>query len=305
MVSKLNDLMLSAIAPSTRLSYTRAWDLFGLAMEKLHIPFEGVGSLPLNTQQVLTFIGYMNVQNYAPTTIITYVSGLSYVHKMKGVDDPCASFVVQKVLAAAIKIHPTIDTRLPITLGILFQLVEGFTHTTSSPYLRALFKAMYLVSFFGLMRVSEVTSNVHGVIPLMSDQVRFNSNYVVLSIRHFKHNNSAHPMEIVLTKQDEPSICPMRALVDYLHLRGSEYGPLFCFTDLEPIPRSFYLKNLKLNLGFCGLNTRLYMSHSFRIGGASFYASIGFSDEQIRVLGRWKGCTFRKYIRCQRILTSF
>ena len=305
MAEQLNSLLLSAIAPSTRLSYTRSWDLFGLAMEQLHIPYDGIGSLPLSKQQILTFIGYLNVKNYAPTTIITYVSGLSYVHKMKGFEDPCASFVVQKFMAGALKINPSIDTRLPITLGILVQLVDALKNTTSSPYLRSLFKAMYLVSFFGLMRVGEVTTDIGGVIPLMSDQVRFASNYAVITIKHFKHNNSAHPMEIVITKQAEVAICPVTALIDFFHLRGTQYGPLFCMTDLEVVPRSFYLKHLKFNLGFCGLNTKLYLSHSFRIGGASFYASIGFSDEQIRVLGRWKHCTFRKYIRCQRILASF
>ncbi len=37
--------------------------------------------------------------------------------------------------------------------------------------------------------------------------------------------------------------------------------------------------------------------HSFRIGAATFAAERGFSDAQIRSMGRWQSDAFRKYIR--------
>ena len=126
----------------------------------------------------------------------------------------------------------------------------------------------------------------------------------MLTISLFKHNVSGQPVQLYLTKQQDTSICPVTALIEYFHLRGSRPGPLFCFPDLKPVPRQFFIKHLKINLSYCGLDTSLYQSHSFRIGGASFFASLGFSDEQIRLLGRWKSNSFRIYIRGQRILTA-
>ena len=304
MAGQLNQLLLSAIAPSTKLSYARAWKLFYEVMNTMKIPYNGVDSLPLSHQQVLLFISFLLARKYAPTTVISYVSAISYAHKMSGITDPCSVFAVQKVLAAATRIGPSVDYRLPITLNILSNLTKSVDHTTVNPYLRSLFKAMYLVSFFALMRVGEVTTNSTGFIALYSDQIQFYPTHVVLTIRHFKHNISGQPVQLVMTKQNNPAICPVSALIDYFHLRGTQLGPLFCFPDLKPIGRYFFIKNLKSNLSFCGLNTSLYQSHSFRIGGASFFASLGFSDEQIRLLGRWKSNAFRVYIREQRLLTA-
>lgn len=48
---------------------------------------------------------------------------------------------------------------------------------------------------------------------------------------------------------------------------------------------------------FCGLDTSRYKGHSFRIGAACYAADKGFSDAQIRALGRWKSDAFKVYIR--------
>jgi hypothetical protein len=38
-------------------------------------------------------------------------------------------------------------------------------------------------------------------------------------------------------------------------------------------------------------------THSFRSGGAHALALAGYSDTQIQKMGRWRGATFKKYIR--------
>ena len=52
-------------------------------------------------------------------------------------------------------------------------------------------------------------------------------------------------------------------------------------------------------LTFCGLDTKKYKGHSFRIGAASHAADKGFSDAQVRTLGRWKSGAFKSYIRSE------
>ena len=38
-------------------------------------------------------------------------------------------------------------------------------------------------------------------------------------------------------------------------------------------------------------------THSLRSGGANALALSGYSDTQIQKMGRWKGATFKEYIR--------
>ena len=61
---------------------------------------------------------------------------------------------------------------------------------------------------------------------------------------------------------------------------------------------------LSLVFRSCGLDSSKYKGHSFRIGAATFAASCGFSDAQIRAMGRWKSDVFRKYIRLSNIPSS-
>ena len=179
MVSRVNDLIKNAIAPSTSLGYSRAWRLFQTCMQELGVAYHGLASLPLTTQHILLFIGYLNVKKYSPSSILTYLSAISYVHKLKGFSDPTTTFVVQKAICGAMKMKSDSDARLPITICILQKMTLALHHTVSNPYLRTLFKCMYVISFFALMRVGEVTTNAQGSIALMLDQVKlYFSNFL-------------------------------------------------------------------------------------------------------------------------------
>ena len=116
-----------------------------------------------------------------------------------------------------------------------------------------------------------------------------------LALVHFKHSDVLHPVNILIYS-DEP-VCPVSLVRDYLALRGLSSGPLFCWPGGQPILRSFFSTSLRQALHYCGLDSERYKSHSFRIGAASWAASKGLSDAQIRVFGRWKSNAFLKYIR--------
>ena len=60
-------------------------------------------------------------------------------------------------------------------------------------------------------------------------------------------------------------------------------GPLFSTPGGKPYSTTSAREDLTSVLTFCGLDTKLYKSHSFRIGVASEAALRGFSDAQIRL----------------------
>ena len=107
---------------------------------------------------------------------------------------------------------------------------------------------------------------------------------IKIIITAFKHNTDRKPFEILIDREDTLPFCPVKSLVP----EGLSPGPLFCQQNLTPITVYQFNTELSRYLQFCGLDTSRYKGHSFRIGAASLAADKGFSDAQIRTLGRWK-----------------
>ena len=115
--------------------------------------------------QVALFVGNLHHQDMAPRTIIsTCLSAVSYVHKIKGLNDPTQAFLVRKLTTVAYKLRPSYEFRLPITIPILNRLIQSLQYTTTSRYNCVLFRIMYLFSFETFARIGEITPN-HAIAP--------------------------------------------------------------------------------------------------------------------------------------------
>ena len=104
--------------------------------------------------------------------------------------------------------------------------------------------------------------------------------------------------------------CPVRALGRwYKHLRDNggtatthisaywEEG-IRCDVTAEHISRALKLAAVALSYPVAkGIPIQRINTHSLRSGGANALALAGYSDTQIQKMGRWKGATFKEYIR--------
>ena len=221
---------------------------------------------------------------------------------MKGLHDPTKTFLIQKLLTAVGK-QRSPDTRLPITKSVLFQLVRSLQHTNSSAAQRTLFTAMFLITFYGFFRIGELASKS----PASGNSVvQFNSlsfsamngciQSLTITICHFKHNTSNRPVDVIIARDYASPFCPVQAMLDYCKVRLFAPGPLFSLHNI-PVTVNQFNAQLRSCLSFCSLDSSRYKSHSFRIGAACHAAELGFSDSQIRALGRWKSDAFKLYIR--------
>ena len=64
--------------------------------------------------------------------------------------------------------------------------------------------------------------------------------------------------------------------------------------DGSPISSSFFTQQLNLSLNWAGCNTKLYKTHSLRIGRATDLASRGASQDEISRMGRWSSSAVKK-----------
>ena len=160
------------------------------------------------------------------------------------------------------------------------------------------------MAFFAFLRIGEITvskrdsfsSNLLQLVQV-SRQGSQNGEVVslVITFKNYKHNYNQNPFSIVLAKQ--LTACPVRSYLEYFLLRGPLSGPLFITQEGLPVLRSDFCKMLCTVVQLCNLDPKKYKGHSFKIGAATYAAEHGFSDPQIRQLGRWKSDAFKKYIR--------
>ena len=82
------------------------------------------------------FLVLLNWFLVAPSTITSYLSAISYVHKTKGYTNPIKSFLIHKLLTAVSR-QRLADLRLPFTRPVSHEL-KSLQHTTSSAFQRYL-----------------------------------------------------------------------------------------------------------------------------------------------------------------------
>ena len=81
-------------------------------------------TFPIPISFLGNFIAYMFEQEYAPSSILSMVSALSFVHKLLMVWDPADTFFIKKMLQGCKKLRCQVDARLPITINILEKLLD-------------------------------------------------------------------------------------------------------------------------------------------------------------------------------------
>ena len=259
---------------------------------------------PVDSNIIATFVAHLTSCKFAPSTIISNVSAVSFVHKISGWSDPANTFLIKKLLTGAKNLCNSVDGRLPITAEILHKLIKAIPLVIESLYIQIALKTMFTLAFFGLLRIAEIatknfTKNARSLVVQLSDVqlVKKNGGKVLaITLLNFKHNKSRRPVTLELQKQAR-DICPVTLMGQYLKVRTHKKGPLFVFPDGGPISQLFFGKQLAKVLNASGYSPNKYKGHSFRIGGATAAASSGCSELKIQAMGRWKSGAFRRYIR--------
>jgi len=89
----------------------------------------------------------------------------------------------------------------------------------------------------------------------------------------FKHSNG-RPFVLTIKAASSDLECPVILLTQYLAIRGSAPGFLFCFNEAVPVKRAQFNIQLKHALQFCSYNTDRYKSISLQIGASKRLSSL-------------------------------
>ena len=171
---EVQSLIISSMAYSSWKTYKTAVD--ALHTFRLLFNLENIWSVSIDT--IAHFIGYLSLKGFAASTVTTYISALSHVHKMGNLIDNTKSVIVSKMLKGLRRKNPkTRDIRVPISLSLLKRLIVSLQKVCNSRYDTFLFSAALSIAFFGMLRVSEVT------IKRRSDEVGHTLNFKNVSFQ--------------------------------------------------------------------------------------------------------------------------
>lgn len=286
----------SAKAPNTRELYSKVRLLISKFRSLYSIPW------PLTPKATALFITYLYKLGYAASSISTFVSATAYFHKMENLQDPTSSFLVKESLMGIKHLKPTTDTRSPVTMSLLTQMIQAIPNLLLGSYRSQAYQSMVSLAFFALLRVSEIVQTQNSPSHMISAQNVFipqDQTYLELTMTSFKHSHGQ--TQVVKVYSQDQLVCPVRLMVRYLQIRKpstSSPDPLYTDSDGTPLTKSNFVLLLNSLLPFTDAPSGIRITtHSFRIGGATHAAMTGMSDSQIRLLGRWKSNAFLKYIR--------
>ncbi|XP_071127862.1 integrase/recombinase xerD homolog [Mytilus edulis] len=297
----MTDKLVSAsLSAATQSSYNRMLSVYSNFCQKY---FPGVNVLPSTHVMVAHFISHLFIQNYQPSTIASYISAISFMHKIKFLQDPTDTFFIKKMLKGTKQLRHSVDTRLPITYDILVKLVKALPKVIVGIYNQVLLNAMMSTAYFCFLRIGEIAvkteSEIYRVIQredIKFERVNGHVSNMTITMKFYKHSN-LQSKTLSIARRPENYLCPVKAIEEYLRLQNCPHGPLFRFKCGKPVSGFYFNSSLKSLLNFVGLDTNFYKGHSFRIGAATSAAARGVPLALIQSMGRWKSNAFQHYIR--------
>ncbi len=295
LVEHATSTIFGSLAASTLRMYKLVWAQFLEFIQK--VKTKGV-TQSLNSSHILLYLSFISRQGLASSTVISKFSALSFCYKMCKLSDPSKDYYVSRFLTGLKKLQPQVDVRIPVTIDLLHKMCDMILSLGYSFYKRCLYQAMVVLAFHGFLRPGEITGSNNN---LQLDQCELSSSLIIINFVKFKHHVGP-PSQIKIHKING-NYCPVSVLHQYFKVRGTDPGPLFCFPFSIPVSYSQFhelVSQLKSVLQVRGKLT----PHSFRIGAATWAATMGYSDEQICRMGRWASESYKSYIRIPSVSLS-
>ena len=265
---------------------------------------------PTWEQRTVLYIAFLIEGGRQYASVKSYVSAIKRLLTMINYEWKDNSILLNSMTRACKLINDRVKTRLPIHANllemILFEVERLYAGTQW--YLEKLYKALFAMCYYGLMRVGEVTLSPH-VLKVKDVHIALNKDKILLILYTSKaHDMGTRPQKIKITSNRTEKtgsyfhrhFCPFEILRNYLKLRGGfddEKEQFFVFRDKSPVRASQVSLLLKKIIGNFGLQQELYSMHSFRIGRTSDLIKFNYPLDEVQRIERWKSNTVLKYIR--------
>lgn len=235
-------------------------------------------------------------EQYKPSTIERRLAAISAAHKNAGYENPVEHGVVKSVwrgLRRQVGVEQTRKRALVIDDFKRVLLVVD-----SGRMIGKRDRALLVLGFASALRRSELVA-------LKAEDVRFEREGIVLSLRRSKTNQEGGDEEVAVLYGSDPATCPVRLLQEWLEAAEITSGPLFRHVDRHGNVRGdsrlterIVAKVVKQYAEAAGFDPTVFGGHSLRSGFATSAARAGKSEASIMRQTRHKRVQVaRRYIR--------
>ena len=292
--------MTQGLAPSTCRVYSSAQRSFlDFCIQDNRVMPNG-SILPASQETLMRFCSYL-ADNLHHTSIKVYLSGIRSLHIDEGYADPLADCLqLQRLLRGIKRCQGTnLVKRRPIT-GAPMHVI--YNSLNLSDYNQVMLWAACYLGFFGFLRAGEFTVNspFDPKFHLIPQDLQVDSLVDPKSIKVFVKCSKTDPFQqgcFMYIGKNSSSMCPVKDIVGYLHLRGPAKGRLYVIhRDGSLLTRNAVSASIQLIFKTAGIPGQ-FSGHSFRIGAATTAAEKGVPDHMIKMLGRWSSDACQRYIR--------
>ena len=227
---------------STVKTYMNIWRQFNKFVMNLDV-------IPPTWQARTTlYIAYLIEDGKQSSSIKSYISAIKKLVMMDGYKWKDEDVLLNSLTKACKLLNDKARTRLPIHCSllemILFELERKFLNQI---YLECLYNSMFMLCYYGMMRVGEVTKSPHAL-KAKNVHLATNKDKLLLVLYSSKtHDKSKRPQKIKITSNRldvkteifvHRHFCPFKILRQYLRLRGNyqeDQEQFLIFRDRQPV----------------------------------------------------------------------
>jgi len=305
---QLNWIRGHSVAQNTWRTYETAGNLFKWFCKEKNIAPE----LPASPESITRFVLWLSfTRKVSQATIAVYLSGLRQLHMQHGVECAALRSDFTKMLLqgkknsefrAAEAGNP--KGRAPATTETLKALKAALRNATMPLFEKRLLWTVCTILFFGALRSSEILcTSATAFDPrfcVCAEDIAIATNRatgekkLIITVKVPKEEKHGANAKVEIFAARNQEICAVTSWDKWCAMQPHlEHGqPAFRKACGTPLTQAELNKALRTLLPGANIS-----SHSFRIGAATEMGSLGFTDADIKVTGRWSSGAFERYVR--------
>lgn len=288
LASTLHDNVMASLVPSTWKGYESVWRQYADFCSHANFPV-----LPPNPVILALFFTHLQSSGLKYGTITKAVSALSLWFRDSGYQFPSNNFLLDSTLGGIRKLAPPTVKKDAVRIVHLIAVHDVLVGSSPADCRNWL---ILLVSFFGLLRISEV-------VRLVWSDIKWEQDGVWLKLSPSKKQNSVEFVPLVANQDSR--ICPVMALRQWRFLCGPSDGGdqgIFRYANRLKVTSNKCIsvgqarsvcKDLLLR---AHLPASRLITHGARRGGYQLCESLSVNEADAQHLGRWmQASTTREY----------